>query len=74
MTMAIVVIIKFTHYMSIVIKTMTKSLKSFKKDNICCFFNMIKEHKSSIFAFPLKIEAFFIILPAKFISLNCTAS
>ena len=52
MTMAIVVIKKFTHYMSIATKTMTKFLKSFKKDNFCCFFNMI------IFAFPLKIEAF----------------
>ena len=31
MTMAIVVIKKFTHYMSIATKTMTKFLKSFKK-------------------------------------------
>ena len=58
MTMAIVVIKKFTHYMSIATKTMTKFLKSFKKIFFCCFFNMIKEHKSLIFAFPLKIEAF----------------
>ena len=58
MTMVIVVIKKFTHYMSIGTKTMTKFLKSLKKDNFCCFFNMIKEHKSLIFAFPLKIEAF----------------
>ena len=44
--------------MSIATKTMTKFLKSFKKDNFCYFFNMIKEDKSLIFAFPLKIEAF----------------
>ena len=69
MTMAIAVIKKFTHNMSIVTKTTTKFL-----NNFCCFFNMIKEHKSLIFAFPLKMEAFFIILPTKFISLNCTAS
>ena len=53
MTMAVVVIEKFTHYMSIATKTMTKFLKSFKKDNFCCFFNMIKKHKSLIFAFSL---------------------
>ena len=58
MTITIVVIKKFTHYMSIATKTITKFLKSFKKDNFCCFFKMIKEHKSLIFAFPLKIEAF----------------
>ena len=45
MTMAIVVIKKFTHYMSVATKTMIKFLKSFKKDNFCCFFKMIKEHK-----------------------------
>ena len=55
MTTAIVVIKKFTHYMSIATKTMTKFLKSLKKDSFCRFFNMIKEHKSLIFAFPLKI-------------------
>ena len=32
MTMAIVVIKKFTHYMSIASKTMTKFLKSLKKN------------------------------------------
>ena len=74
MTTAIVVIKKFMHYMSIATKTITKFLKSFKKTVFVAFFNMIKEHKSLIFAFPLKIEAFFIILPTKFISLNCTAS
>ena len=74
MTMAIVVIKIFAHYMSIVTKTMTKFLKSFKKDNFCCFFNMIKERKSLIFTFPLKVEAFFIIQPTKFISLTCTVS
>ena len=57
-TMAAIVIKKFTHYMSIATKTMIKFLKSLKKDNFCCFFNMIKQHKSLIFAFPLKIEAF----------------
>ena len=45
MTMTIVVIKKLTHYMSITTKTMAKFLKSLKKDNFCCFFNMIKEHK-----------------------------
>ena len=54
MTMAIVVIKKFTHYMSIATKTMIKFLKSLKKDNFCCFIKMIKEHKSLIFVFPLK--------------------
>ena len=58
MTTTIVVIKKFKHYMSIATKTMTKFLKSLKKDNFCCFFNVIKEHKSLIFTFPLKIEAF----------------
>ena len=57
MTMAIVVIKIFTHYMSIGTKTMTKFVKSLKKDNFCCFLRMIKEHKSLIFAFSLKIEA-----------------
>ena len=76
MTMAIIVIKKFTHYMSIATKTMTKFLKSFlKKDCFCCFFNMMKEHKSLIFAFSFKNNrSFFIILPTKFISLNCTVS
>ena len=63
MTMAIVAIKKFTHYMSIATKTMTTFLKSLKK-----------EHKSFIFAFSFKNRSFFIILPTKFISLNCTAS
>ena len=58
MTMAIVVIKKFTHCMSIVTKTMTKFLKNFKKNHFCCFCKMIKEHEGLIFAFPLKIEAF----------------
>ena len=56
--MAIVFIKKFTHYMSIATKTMKKYLKKFKRDIFCCFFKIIKEHKSLIFAFPLKIEAF----------------
>ena len=60
--------------MSIATKTMTKFLKKFKKTIFVVFFKMIKEHKSLIFAFPLKIKAFFIILSTKFISLNCTAS
>ena len=63
MTMTIVVIKKFTHYMSIATKTMTKFLESLKK-----------EHKNLIFAFSFKNRSFFIILPTKFISLNCTAS
>ena len=42
MIIAILVIKIFTHYMSAATKTMTKFLKSFKKDNFCCFFNMIK--------------------------------
>ena len=58
MTTAVVVIKKFTHYLSIATKTITKFLKSLKKDNFCCFFNMIKEQKSLIFAFLLKREAF----------------
>ena len=62
-TMAIVVIKIFTHYMSIATKTMTEFLKSLKK-----------EHRSLIFAFSFKNRSFFIILPTKFISLNCTAS
>ena len=57
MAMTIVVILKIMHYMSIATKAITKFLKKFKKDNFCCFFKMIKEHKSLIFAFPLKIEA-----------------
>ena len=57
MTTTIVVIKKFTHCMSIATKTMTKFLKKFKK-TIFVVFKMIKEHKSLIFAFPLKIEAF----------------
>ena len=61
MTTAIVVIKKFTHYMSIA--AMTKFLKSLKK-----------EHKSLIFAFSFKNRSFYSILPTKFISLNCTAS
>ena len=51
MTMAIAVIKKFTHYMSIATKTMTKFLKSLKKYNFSCFFNMIKEHKKLSFCF-----------------------
>ena len=58
MTMTIVDIKKFTRNMSIATKTMTTFLTSLKKDNFCWFFNMIKEHKSLIFAFPLKIEVF----------------
>ena len=45
MTLAIVVIKKSTHYMSIATKTMLNFLKSLKKDNFCCFFKMIKERK-----------------------------
>ena len=63
MTMAIVVIKKFMHYMSIATKTMTKFLKSLKT-----------EHESLIFAFSFKNRSFFIILLTKFISLNCSAS
>ena len=37
MTMAIVVIKTFMLYVSIATKTMIKFLKSFKKDNFCCF-------------------------------------
>ena len=73
MTMTTVVIKKFMHFMSIATKTMTKFLKSLKKDNFCCFFNMIKEHKSLIFAFSFKNRSFFVILPTKFISINYTA-
>ena len=51
MIMAIVVIKKFTHYMSIATKTMTKFVKSFKKYNFCCFFNIINEHKKFNFHF-----------------------
>ena len=43
--------------MSIAIKTITKFLKKIKKENFCCFIKMIKEHKSLIFDFLLKIEA-----------------
>ena len=43
MTMAVVVIKTFTHYMSTASKTMTKFLKGLKK-----------EHKSLIFAFSFK--------------------
>ena len=57
MTMAIVVIKKFTHCMSIATKTMTEFLKKFKKDNFYCFFKMIKEYRSLIVTFPLKTEA-----------------
>ena len=71
MTMAIVVIKKLTHYMSIATKNMTKFLKSLKKDKLCCFFNMIKELN---FRFSFKNRGFFIIQPTKFISLNCTVS
>ena len=72
MTMAIV-IKKFMHYMSIATKTMIKLLKSLKK-TIFVAFRDDKRTQSLTFAFPLKIEAFFIILPTKFINLNCTAS
>ena len=52
---------------------MIKFLKSLKKQFLLLFQDD-KRTQSLIFAFPLKIEAFFIILPTKFISLNCTAS
>ena len=58
MTMAIVVIKKFTHCMSIATKTMTKFLKKFKKTIFVAFFKMIKKYKSLFPLFPLKIEAF----------------
>ena len=52
-------------------KTITKFLKTKFKKTI---FDDEKECKSLICTFPLKNRRFFIILPAKFISLNCTAS
>ena len=59
--------------MSIATKTMIKFLKSLKK-TFFFYFSDDKRTQSLVFAFPLKIEAFSVILPTKFISLNCTAS
>ena len=73
MTMAIVVIKKFTHCMSIANKTMTKFLKKFKK-TILLLFQDDKRIQKFNFYFSFKNRSYFIILPTKFISLNCTAS
>ena len=73
MTMAIVVIKKFTYYMSIATKTMIKFLKSFKKTFLLLFQHDKRTQKFN-FRFSFKNRSFFIILPTKFISLNCTAS
>ena len=54
-----VAIKKFTNYMSITTKTMTKFLKtSLKRQFLLLFQDDKKEDKSLIFAFPLKIEDF----------------
>ena len=56
MTMAIAVIKKFTHYMSIATKTMTKVQKTLKKDKFCCFFKMNTKFS---FRFSFKNRSFF---------------
>ena len=71
MTMTIVVIKIFTHYISIATKTMTKFLKKFKKT---LFQDDKKRTQMSNFRFSFKNRSFFIILPIKCISLDCTAS
>ena len=73
MTTAIIVNKKFTHYMSIATKTMTKFLKSLKKTTFLLFQHDKRTQKFN-FCFSFKNRGFFIILPTKFTSLNCTAS
>ena len=73
MTMIIVVIKKFTHYMSIGTKT-DKISKKFKKRQFLLLFQHDKRTQKFNFRFSFKNRSFFIILPTKFISLNCTAS
>ena len=73
MTMVIVAIKKFKHCMSIAIKTMTKFLKSLKRQFLLLFQDDKRTQKFH-FCFSFKNRSFFIILPTKFISLNCTAS
>ena len=70
MTTTIVVIEKFTHCMSIATKTMTKSLKR----QFLLLFQDDKRTQKFNFRFSFKNRGFFIILPCKFISFNCTAS
>ena len=76
MIMTMVVIKKFTYCSSMFAsKTITKFLKNkFKNTIFVAFQDDKKEYKSLICTFPLKNRRFFIILPTKFISLNCTAS
>ena len=75
MIITIVAIKKFRHYMSIVTKTMTKFLKkSLKRHFLLLFQDDKKRRQKSNFRFSFKNRSFFIILPTKFISLNCTAS
>ena len=71
MIMAIAFINKFTHCMSIATKTMTNFLKKFKKT---LFQDDRKRTQMSNFRFSFKNRSFFIILPTKCISLDCTAS
>ena len=59
MIMTMVVIKKYTHYMSIAAKTMTKFKKKNKfKKTILLLFQDAEKCKSLIFAFPLKMEVF----------------
>ena len=75
MIMTMVVIKKFTHYMSIATKTMTTFLKNkFKKTIFVAFQDDKKRILKFNFRFSFKNRSFFIILPTKLISLNCTTS
>ena len=73
MTTAIVVIKNFTHCMSIATKTVTKFLKSLKRQFVLLFQDNKRIQKFN-FHFSFKNRSYFIILPTKFISLTCTAS
>ena len=75
MIMTMVVIKKFTYCMSMFeTKTIATFLKNkLKKRTLLLFQDDKKECKRLIWAFPLKNRRFLIILPTKFISLNCTA-
>ena len=76
MIITMVVIKKITYCMGMfATKTITKFLKSkFKRQFLLLFQDDKEECKSLISTFPLKNKRFFIILPTRFISLNCTAS
>ena len=77
MIITMVGIKKFTYCMSMfAAKTITKLKKKTgsKRQFLLLFQDDKKEYKSLICTFPLKDRRFLIILPPKFINLNCTAS